>query len=532
MTSRPREQANNNGRQQNLGVGNDHTPQDQQAVIDFLSRCDAYRDRCSSVERIDTHISHIFLTGDFAYKLKRSLVLPYLDFSTSDKRRAVCQTELRLNQRTAPTLYLAVIPITREADGSLKLDGIGRPVDWLVKMRRFDNATLFSKMAERGDLTESISEQLAHAIAEFHEISEPLHGDFEPQRTRAVLDVNLAGFLAHGGSVVTASQARTLTERSVSALDQCAPLLVARETAGKLRHCHGDLHLANICLIDDKPTLFDALEFNAAMAEIDVLYDLAFLLMDFDHWGLRTLANVTFNRYIDMTNDLQGLELLPLFLSMRAAVRSHVSLAQHETITDAVRDLSADAKAFYEMACAYLLPSTPRLLAVGGFSGTGKSCVARAIAPELGAAPGARIVRTDAVRKRLAGSDLYAPLPQSGYGTELSQRTYEVMYEEARCALKAGQSVICDGVFARPQDRQQVRALAEDLNVPFSGIWLTAPERTLIERVTARVNDISDASPQIVRRQLSVSPGTMDWHEVDASANLATTVTRARRCLV
>ena len=509
----------------------DPLSKDQQEVVSFLSRADSYPDACNLVQRIDTHISHIFLAGAFAYKLKRAIALPYLNFSTLAKRHEVCLTELRLNQRTAPRLYLGVVPITQMPNGDLKLDGVGAAVDWLVKMRRFDNSSLFSNLAERGELTQSLAEQLAHAIAQLHTISAPIRGDFEPQRTRSVLDVNEAGFLAHDGSVITREQAKDLSQRSVATLDPCTSLLVAREAAGKLRHCHGDLHLANICLFENKPTLFDALEFNAAMAEIDVFYDLAFLLMDFDHYGLRALANITLNRYLDLTNDLQGLALLPLFLSMRAAVRSHVSLAQTKTTHVTDRDLRKDAKTFYQMACDYLSPPSPRLIAIGGFSGTGKSCVARAMAPELGASPGARIVRTDAVRKRLAKVDLYTALPKSGYRNSQSERTYGVMFEEAKIAIKAGHSVICDGVFARPEDRRQVRSLAKDLNVPFSGIWLTASEQILLERVATRVNDISDATQQVVHCQYALGSGALDWDRVDASADLATTVGRARRCL-
>ena len=495
---------------------NDH----QGEVIALLSRPETYDSAVDHVQRIDTHISHIFLAGPFAYKLKRAVIFPYLDFSSVSKRRQTCWTELCINRRTAPDMYLDVIPITREGDGSLRLSGTGRPVDWLVKMVRFDDDFLFSRMAERDALSEPLMEQLAKTIANFHTACAKISDHFGPNRTRSVLDVNLSSFLSHSGKIIAEAQARQLTNQSLSLLNHLSGLLEKRETEGQLRHCHGDLHLANICLFQGKPTLFDALEFNKAFAEIDVFYDLAFLLMDLDHCQRRSLANIVLNRYLDITGDVEGLALLPLFLSMRAAVRSHVSLAQISKQYEIDPDLVSNAKTFFQMATDYLSQPPPNMIVIGGLSGTGKSSLARAIAPQIGAAPGARVVRTDAIRKRLFGSDLQDRLPQQGYTPDMTSKTYDTVYKEARIALASGHSVICDGVFAHSDERQNIEAIAQELAVPFFGIWLYAPEDVLVQRVNDRVNDISDATETVVRQQLSYDTGPINWSRIDASGKL------------
>ncbi|NQW00891.1 MAG: AAA family ATPase [Rhodospirillales bacterium] len=504
---------------------------DQHEVIAFLSLPGTYGDGVTHVERIDTHISHVFIAGPYAYKLKRCVVMPYLDFSTITRRRQTCRTEFRINRRTAPDMYLGVIPVTRQRDGILALNGTGRPVDWLVKMVKFDETNLFSQLAESHSLTQATMETLAHTIADFHGTCARISGHFEPARTRSVLDVNLASFLKQGSTFIDQEQARDLTERSLDWLDRCTALLEKREREGQLRHCHGDLHLANICLFEGKPTLFDALEFNLSFAEIDVFYDLAFLLMDLDHRGLQGLANLVLNRYLDITGDVEGMALLPLFLSMRAAVRAHVSLAQITGQAKISRDLVIDAKILFQMATDYLSPPSPQLIAIGGLSGTGKSTLAREIAPQIGAAPGARVVRTDALRKRLAGVGLFDRLPQKSYSPEMTEKTYAALYDEAETALSGGHSVICDGVFSRSEERRKVERMAKDLGLPFIGIWLTAPESQLMQRVADRTNDISDATEHVVRQQLSYTTGPIDWQTVDASDQADATAARLRDVL-
>lgn len=505
---------------------------DKQAdVLALLSDPATYGSGVKQVEHHETHISHIFLAGPFAYKLKRAVRLPYLDFSGLEKRLEICNREVELNKRTAPEMYLGVVPVTRDAAGRLALDGDGTAVDWLVKMVRFDNTTLFVNLAEQSLLTAPFVDTLAGVIADFHAKSPALTKSLEPERTGGVLDINFSSFRKYHASYLSEQQIKTLDDSARAMLEQQTDLLGKREADGKVRHCHGDLHLGNICLFRGRPTLFDALEFNAELAEIDVFYDLAFLLMDFDHWQLRPLANLLFNQYLDITGDDEGIALLPLFLSMRAAVRAHVGLAKIHNQPEATPQQVEEVQSFFSMALAYLAPPPPQMIAIGGLSGTGKSCLARELAPDRGAAPGARIIRTDATRKRLAGVAMSDRLDEAAYSPEMSALTYETVYEEARCALAAGHSVICDGVFSKPAERQTLERIARSLGVDFRGLWLQAPEALLVERVNQRVNDVSDATADVVKQQLRYKTGPVSWHLVDATGSIGETKSRALRAL-
>jgi hypothetical protein len=269
------------------------------------------------------------------------------------------------------------------------------------------------------------------------------------------------------------------------------------------------------------------------VADIDVLYDLAFLIMDLEYRDLRRLASILLNRYLDNTGNAGGLKALPLFLSLRAAIRSHVDAAASSNQSDpqeakALRDA---AQRYLEMATDFLLPHAPRLVAVGGLSGTGKSSVARELAPFLGGVPGARVVRTDSTRKRLAGVRLSTRLGPDGYTPEMDKRTYQAAFEEARVSLAAGHSVIADAVFARPKERRAIARIADDLGVPFQGLWLEAGPKVMQERVTERRGDVSDATAEVVRTQLEYDLGQVDWPCLDTTGPEKQTIARGVRLL-
>jgi predicted kinase len=285
-----------------------------------------------------------------------------------------------------------------------------------------------------------------------------------------------------------------------------------------VRHCHGDLHLRNICLVDGEPTLFDAIEFNELFAVSDVLYDLAFLIMDLLHRDLGNLANVLFNRYMARRWDISGIALFPLSLATRAVVRAHVNPTIAEGLDDAslAEDLREEGRHYLRQALAYLSPQPPRLIAVGGLSGTGKSTLARALAPSVGPAPGALVLRSDVLRKLLCGREPEDALDATGYTPEVSQRVYDRILEGARQALAAGHSVIADAVYARDGERRALEQLAADLAVPFQGIWLEAPQTVLVERVERRVHDASDADARVVAQQSAYDLGSITWSRLDA----------------
>ena len=502
----------------------------QEEAIAFLGDPRAHDGQ--AVERIDTHAALVFLAGDRALKLKRAVRYPYLDYSTVEKRHAACLAELSINRRTAPALYREVVALRRGADGQLFLDagdGAGEAVDWLVSMARFPDVTLLDHMAERHRLTPGLMRRLAERVAAFHGEAALRPDGGGAEAMRAVADGNLEDLRAAPDLFPEAMVAR-LAERTAAALDRLAPLLEERRRAGFVRHGHGDLHLRNIVLLDGEPTLFDAIEFDEALAVADVFYDLAFLLMDIDHRGLRPLGNVVLNRYLEETGDYGGLVALPLFLSLRAAVRAKV-LAAAFRLDGTASALAEEARRYLDHALAALDPPPARLVAVGGLSGTGKTLIAQGLAPGLGPAPGAVVLRTDVLRKRLCGVADTDRLPEDGYAAPVTERVYAELYRRAAAVLAAGQAVVVDAVSARPEERRRLASVAADAGVRFDGIWLEAPLTARVERVANRRNDASDATADVAERQESYDLGTIDWTRLDAGRVAADVLDDARASL-
>ena len=510
---------------------------DQREVIAFLSRPEAYGlARGTPVERIDTHGAVVFLVGARAYKLKRAVRFPYMDFSTCARRRRACEAEIVVNRRTAPRLYLGVESIRRappEGPGGLVLGGPGEAVDWVVVMQRFDQDALFDRMAARGALDDNLMIAVADTIAAFHASARPRPDKGGAEALAWVIESNMAVIAEYTPSLFDRDAVGDLEAESRDAVARLGPVLDRRRAAGRVRHCHGDLHLRNICLIDDAPTLFDAIEFNDDIACIDVLYDIAFLLMDLDHRGLRRLGNLVFNRYLSAVEEIDGLAALPLFLSCRAAVRAHVSAAAADTQTDraAAEGLRHDARVYLQAARAYLSPPPPRLVCIGGLSGTGKSTLARAIGPNLGAAPGALVLRSDVIRKRLMGVDPLTRLDADAYRAEISAQVHARINELAAAALDAGHAVIADAVYARPDERGAAVAVAQSRDAGFAGIWLEAPQSVLEARIGAREGDESDATVEVLRRQRDYDLGEMNWHRIDTSGKIEAIAEYARTAI-
>ncbi|KAA0572588.1 bifunctional aminoglycoside phosphotransferase/ATP-binding protein [Azospirillum sp. Sh1] len=511
-------------------------PGPQEEVIAFLG--DPRTHGGQSVERIDTHAALVFLAGDRALKLKRAVRYPYLDYSTVGKRRAACLAELAINRRTAPALYRGVVAIRRGADGGLRLDEEDGDaagdvpvdaIDWLVSMARFPDEALFDRMAERDGLTPALMRRLAERIAAFHRDAAPRPDGGGVEALRVVADGNLEDLRA-APDLFPADAVARLAERTGQALDRLAPLLETRRRDGFVRHGHGDLHLRNIVLLDGEPTLFDAIEFDEALAVADVFYDLAFLLMDLDHRGLRPLGNAVLNRYLEETADYGGLAALPLFLSLRAAVRAKVSAAALR-LGGKAEGLAGEARRYLDQALAALEPAPARLVAVGGLSGTGKTRLATGIAPDLGSSPGAVVLRSDVLRKRLCGVADTDRLPADGYAAAVTERVYAELYRRAASVLGTGQAVVVDAVSARPDERRRIEAVAAEAGVRFDGIWMEAPLSERVVRVTNRRNDASDATADVVERQESYDLGTIDWTRLDSGRVAADVLDDARASL-
>ena len=506
-------------------------------IAAFLSRPETYGltadDRIGCIE---THASRVYLAGERVYKLKKRVDFGFLDFTTLEKRRAAAENEIALNRRTAPDIYLRTMPVRRQ-HGDLQLGGSeGEIVDWLVEMRRFPAEGLFARLAEEGRLTRQEIETLAADVAVFH-----AHAEVTRERGGAALfarivagnDDNLKETV---GKVFEAEKVARLKEESDRLIASHALLLDGRRDAGFVRRCHGDLHLGNVTLIGNRPVIFDCIEFSDDIASIDILYDLAFLLMDLAFRAttdarLAGFANRALNVYLDHVHEeeieptLEGLVLLPLFVATRAAVRAKVTAVIADT--EEKRDRS---RAYLDFALAVLAAAPPSLLAVGGLSGTGKSTLAMALAPELGRPFGAIHLRSDIIRKRLFHVAPLERLPEAAYAKDVGRRVYAEMSRLAALALKAGMPVIADAVFSREGERVKVERLAAEASVPFCGLWLEAPAAILEARVAARAaeaRDPSDADVGVLRQQLGYDLGVMRWARIDASAGPEESLARA-----
>ena len=499
---------------------------EQDEVIAFLSRGSSYGASGEAPRRVDTHISHVFLTRDRVFKLKRAVRFSFVDATSLAARERFCRAELVLNRRTAPALYLAVRAITRRPDGALEWDGAGPAVDFVVEMRRFDDEDLFDRMAREGRLDRALVVRLADAIAAFHAAAEPAPGFGGSAALRDVVADNHC-YLARAAPALDPRAVDAFFAESERALDRVGGLLDARRADGKVKRCHGDLHLRNICLYDGEPTLFDCIEFSDEIASIDVLYDLAFLLMDLEHRGLRALGNAVFNRYLDRAPDEAGLAALPLMLSIRAGVRAKVAVAGSSP--DAAQ--AEEAGAYLALARDLLRAQPPRLIAVGGLSGSGKSSVAAGLAPGFAPAPGARLLRSDVLRKTLMGVAPEERLPAEAYSAAVNARVYAALRTRAMTTIASGYTAIVDATFIDEAQRQDIEAASREAGAPFEGLWLAAPDSVLLQRVEARRGDASDADRAVLTRQLSAATGTMSWAQVDASGNLDQSVAAAARAL-
>lgn len=491
---------------------------DQTEALAFLSDPATYGDPPGGVRRVDTHISAVFLAGDRAYKLKRAVAFPYLDFSTPARRAAACEAELAVNRRTAPELYLETRPIVRRG-GRL---AFGAPdeagIDRVVVMRRFADDGLWDARAAAGTIGQTDVIRLADAIAAFHDVAEPVpaHGGIADLR-----------WTAEGNRI---DLARHFPQADVDALDRdvqaalgrLAALVAHRAAQGSVRRCHGDLHLRNIATVDGRPLPFDAIEFDDRISCIDTMFDLAFLLVDWLRVGRPDFACLTLSRYLGRRRDEAGLALLPLFLSLRAAIKAK---------TRAAAGAAAEAAECFALADRFLHPSPARLVAIGGLSGTGKSALSLALAVQIGAAPGAVVLRSDVERKRLAGLSPETPLPRSAYTKEASREVYASLHARAGTALAAGHSVLLDAVYADPVERATAARVAHAAGTAFDGIWLDCPEEIRLARVAKRVGDASDADGDIVREQSAHAGIVVDWQTIDASRMPSDTLDAARAWL-
>jgi aminoglycoside phosphotransferase family enzyme/predicted kinase len=459
--------------------------------------------RITGAEPVETHVSAVFVGRDDAFKLKKALRLPFLDFSTLPARERFTRRELELNRPNAPGIYREVLPVTRGEDGALRLGGAGEAVEWVLRMAPVPPGDFLDAVAARGGLDGPMLDALADAVAALLAAAPVAEGVDSPARMSLVLAGNLEGCHAAG---LDPARVEAVGAEMQARLEALAPVLARRAASGFVRRCHGDLHLGNLCLWEGRPTAFDALEFDEALARTDIGYELAFLLMDLDVRVGVDAANRVMNRVLARSFDLGMLPALPFWMAQRALVRAKIEPAKGGAGTP-----------YLEAAERYLRRVPARLVAVGGLQGTGKTWLARALAPELGVAPGALHLRTDEIRKRRAGLAPEERLPPESYAPAESAAVHAEMFAAARAALAAGRCVVLDAVFLDPAMRAGAEAAAGD--APFTGLWLEAPMDVLRARVAGRIGDASDATVEVLERASRSDPGPLAWLRLDSGGD-------------
>lgn len=489
-------------------VGPEISMSDQARLIQSLRNPELYGSRCKRVTLLETHISYVLLTGEHAYKIKKAVGLDFLDFTTLDGRRFFCDEELRLNRRLAPALYLAVVPITGSVDHPM-IGGTGPVLEYAIKMREFRQDALLTDVLAREGLNGEHLDRLARTVAGFHERAAVARSDSGFGTPGAILQPALENFtemrplLVRAADRATLNRLRAWTEREHAAR---APLLADRKRAGFVRECHGDLHLGNIALMGGETVVFDCIEFNEQLRWIDVMSDVAFLVMDLEDRKRADLALRFLNTYLEVTGDYAGAGVLRFYLAYRAMVRAKVSRLRAGQVTGERRAASlTEYRDYLALARRYAAPSTGGILITHGPAGCGKTTCTQALLEIAGAIR----IRTDVERKRLHGLQ---PESQSGsavasglYTERATERTYHRAAALARHVVSAGYVAIVDGAFLRRWQRDLLRKLARELDVPFVILDCSAGEATsrrrVIERFRRGVN-VSEADTAVLDHQL------------------------------
>jgi len=488
------------------------------SLIKALQNPALYDHSTDRIEVIETHISWVVLTGPYAYKIKKPVNFGFLDFSSLDLRHHYCSEELRLNRRLAPQLYLEVVPICG-SEIRPRLDGPGEAIEYAVKMRQFEQSAQFDRLLASGKLGRAIIDRLADKVARFH-LSVPSarqeseYGDVDHVRQPMLENFSQIRDAIDDAGVLT--QLDALEHWTKQQLQQLAPLIRARKANGFVRECHGDMHLRNIALWQDEIVVFDCIEFNANLYWIDVISEIAFLVMDLEDREQEALAQRFLNGYLEITGDYAGLQLLRFYKVYRAMVRAKVDAlrtVQEQPGSGEYRQTFADFRQYLDLAARYIEPPTPMLLINFGLSGSGKSVTTRQLVEALPAIQ----LRSDVERKRLfkvAPFGNAAPDRHTLYAAEAHDRTYERLVDIARGLLEAGYTVVIDAANLQRRRRQQFVVLAESMQLPYRILAFEVDEPVLRQRVELRAiagEDVSDATLEVLQSQLeSVEPLSAD----------------------
>lgn len=467
------------------------------------------------VELVQTHVSYILLTGEYAYKVKKPVNFGFLDFSTLEKRQHFCHEELRLNERGAAELYLAVLPITQNGE-QFQLEGTGDPVEYVVKMQQFPSGTLFSDLFDQGKLTEDLLVRLAKELAKFHAkgaINDYIRSFGEVAQIRQAIDENYEQTVSYVGGPQTQQQFDETRQYTDRLFAEQQDLFASRVQHNWIRECHGDVHLRNIALWNDRILLFDCIEFNEPFRFVDTMFDIAYIIMDLDARDRSDLSNLFLNAYIEQMGDWEGLQVLPLYLSRQSYVRAKVTsfLLNDPAIPDAVKqECKETASRYYRLAWEYTRSPLGTaseaqggtLYLMSGLSGSGKSTVARLLARQVGAVH----IRSDAVRKHLAGISLSDRGTDAIYSPEMTQKTYDRLLDLGITLASQGYPVILDAKYDRQSLRQAVMQAVEQAQASGHSLTLKilhcdAPLETRQQWLQQRQGDVSDATADLLPKQ-------------------------------
>lgn len=480
-------------------------------LIEALLNPAVYPHPVERVTLLETHISWVLLAGDYVYKIKKPLNLGFLDFSTLARRAYFCREEVRLNRRSAPALYLAVVPI----GGSLQrpcLNGSGEPIEYAVCMRRFAAGDGFDRLLAEGRLRRRHVLELAEQLAQLHRDAEVAASDTEfgrPDRVLAPMRDNLTTLREILNEAGTRYRLEHLAEWTEARFAVLQPLLAQRCREGFVRECHGDAHLGNVTLFQERVTLFDCIEFSEELRWIDVMSDLAFTVMDLRYRGAEASSWLLLDRYLSRSGDFQGLGVLTFYLVYRALVRAKVTALR---LDDARREpqrhqaLNSEIADYLTLAERMAADHRPALLITMGLSGSGKTHLGDRLLQSLGVIR----LRSDVERKRLHGlapeASSHSGLSAGIYGAAASHATYARLLEQADSVIRCGLPVLVDATFLERQRRDAFRRLAQERGVPFRLLACEADEAVLRSRILRRRDrneDASEADLAVLDRQLA-----------------------------
>ena len=480
--------------------------------IKHMMTPEVYDHPVGHIELIETHISWVILTGDFAYKIKKPVDFGFLDFSTLEKRHRYCEQELQLNRRLAPEIYLDVVAITG-TQNKPRISAAGDAFEYAVKMRQFPQSAQLDNLLAAGELTPEHIDAIAQMVAKFHQTVEVADDSMDYGNKDMVyqpVEENFSQIKQHLDTDRYADKLETLDQWCRVEFSKLETVFENRKHAGYIRECHGDMHLRNLLWLDGRAIAFDCIEFNPALRWIDVLSEVAFLVMDLQDRKQPQLANRFLNRYLELTGDYPGLSVLPFYLSYRALVRAKVNTLrlQQTALSVAERESTiAEFESYLELAITYTQQPTPKLIIMRGLSASGKSTVSQQLLEKFSAIR----IRSDVERKRLfniastdqsTGSKTSNKIDSGIYNAQASQQTYAKLAELASQIISAGYSVIVDAAFLQHAQRETFQTLAVQLAVPYLILEVTAPAETLRQRIRQRKFDVSDADLSVLEHQL------------------------------